>query len=729
MATRQEQWPSRAATRSLRLRVSVAVFTVGVLGMVAVTKLPTATDLMSNSSPLNGAADSAWSLRGGLRRLHATNATSDLGTCPWKSPKKDTLNTCTDDDNEACCGEGGYPDDDGADDDGSTGGGGAGKLIYSLLLLFYMFLGIAILCDELFVPALEIIADKWELSNDVAGATLMAAGGSAPELFTSLFGAFGRSEVGFSTIVGSAVFNVLFVIGMCAMFTPAKYSPLKLTWWPLARDCSYYILTLLMLVVWMSDGKVDLYEALLQFLLYAGYVLLMAKSEKLEAKVKEYLARSAKVAQSPVGSDDKHVSAAVEDARYEPTAGRPSTFRASVLQMMTNKGTTAEATGVALVTRIKGDVNEVFDKLDENSNGQLDKSELKELLRALGVDERELTDESLNKMRTEINGGPEGDVISKEQFTVWYAKSETRLMSEMKTCFDKIDTNHSGTIEKDEIRALLAELGHSVSDREVDDVERAIAHNPETGQITFADFRGWYSSSLLFDQKREQADAAVEAIESMWSGVLQGLQELQTPDMPVGAKISFILTLPLTLLCCLVPDCRPPGKEGYCYLTFVGSIIGIGGFSYIMVEMATNVGNVLRIPVYIMGITIIAAGTSVPDLLSSVIVAKQGHGDMAVSSSVGSNIFDVTVGIPLPWILFSIYTAVYDCTYGNLVNEADLLLPTCILLIMVFVIVVTIAACNWEMTHGLGTLMFAFYVGYLLFAILQEYCFHVELSF
>lgn len=48
-----------------------------------------------------------------------------------------------------------------------------------------------------------------------------------------------------------------------------------------------------------------------------------------------------------------------------------------------------------------------------------------------------------------------------------------------------------------------------------------------------------------------------------------------------------------------------------------------------------------------MGLTFLAAGTSIPDLITSVIVARKGFGDMAVSSSVGSNIFDVTVG----WVL------------------------------------------------------------------------------
>uniref|UniRef100_A0A914ZWA8 Sodium/calcium exchanger membrane region domain-containing protein n=1 Tax=Parascaris univalens TaxID=6257 RepID=A0A914ZWA8_PARUN len=46
----------------------------------------------------------------------------------------------------------------------------------------------------------------------------------------------------------------------------------------------------------------------------------------------------------------------------------------------------------------------------------------------------------------------------------------------------------------------------------------------------------------------------------------------------------------------------------------------------------------------IMGLTVLAAGTSVPDLITSVIVARKGLGDMAVSSSIGSNLFDICIG-------------------------------------------------------------------------------------
>ena len=80
--------------------------------------------------------------------------------------------------------------------------------------VIYTFFALAIICDDFFVPALEVLIETFEIEDDVAGATFMAAGGSAPELFTSLIGVFiAKSNVGFGTIIGSAVFNVLFVIG------------------------------------------------------------------------------------------------------------------------------------------------------------------------------------------------------------------------------------------------------------------------------------------------------------------------------------------------------------------------------------------------------------------------------------------------------------------------------------------------------------------------------------
>uniref|UniRef100_A0AAZ1XJ53 Sodium/calcium exchanger membrane region domain-containing protein n=1 Tax=Oreochromis aureus TaxID=47969 RepID=A0AAZ1XJ53_OREAU len=59
-----------------------------------------------------------------------------------------------------------------------------GAVLLHVLCAIYMFHALAIVCDVYFVPSLE------KLSQDVAGATFMAAGSSAPELFTSLIGQY-----------------------------------------------------------------------------------------------------------------------------------------------------------------------------------------------------------------------------------------------------------------------------------------------------------------------------------------------------------------------------------------------------------------------------------------------------------------------------------------------------------------------------------------------------------
>lgn len=54
-----------------------------------------------------------------------------------------------------------------------------------------------------------------KLTPDVAGATFMAAGSSAPELATVVIGVFiAEDDIGVSGVIGSAVFNIMFVISV-----------------------------------------------------------------------------------------------------------------------------------------------------------------------------------------------------------------------------------------------------------------------------------------------------------------------------------------------------------------------------------------------------------------------------------------------------------------------------------------------------------------------------------
>merc|ERR1719359_2326851 len=116
-----------------------------------------------------------------------------------------------------------------------------------------------------------------------------------------------------------------------------------------------------------------------------------------------------------------------------------------------------------------------------------------------------------------------------------------------------------------------------------------------------------------------------------------------------------------------------------------------------------------------MGLTILASGTSIPDALSSMYMAKEGRGDMAISSSIGSNVFDILVGLPVPTIIKYIVVAAQGNNLNKLArwnfDTAGIVFDTVLLLMMVALIVMSIM---------LGTMMFLLYFIFLVVCILNK---------
>ncbi len=150
-----------------------------------------------------------------------------------------------------------------------------------LLVSFYL---LSFVSDRYFVSALEKIAEKLKLSSEVVGATFMAIGSSAPELFTSIFTVFSifwswgeNANIGSGTIVGSAVFNILIIIGISLMVSKKNQ---KLQRQPIMRDLSFYVLTIGLLVLSFRDGHVSFLESWLFVVLYGGYIYVVSQRWK-----------------------------------------------------------------------------------------------------------------------------------------------------------------------------------------------------------------------------------------------------------------------------------------------------------------------------------------------------------------------------------------------------------------------------------------------------------------
>jgi len=150
------------------------------------------------------------------------------------------------------------------------------EIVGSLAIIIGAVYLLAIITDSFFIISLDQISRKLNLSDEVAGASLMAMGSSAPELAIALIALFSgggaHSDVGVGAIVGSAVFNILVITGVSAVVA----NGLRIHMFAVRRDTAYYLLSIAYLAFIFSDGQVVLWEAALGLIAYAVYVFMLA---------------------------------------------------------------------------------------------------------------------------------------------------------------------------------------------------------------------------------------------------------------------------------------------------------------------------------------------------------------------------------------------------------------------------------------------------------------------
>lgn len=400
-----------------------------------------------------------------------------------------------------------------------------GGVVIHFLIAVYMFGALAAVCDDYFVPSLEQITDKLHLHSDVAGATFMAAGSSAPELFTSIIGVFiTKSDIGLGTIVGSAVFNILFIVAICGLFAG---SVLRLSRWPLLRDSFCYLISIAALIAITEDRKVYWYEGLVLVCMYLIYVIIMYFNQALER------------------------------------------------------------------------------------------------------------------------------------------------------CFEKL-------------------TGFS---KENADIERNTAHSDE-------------GKSLLKENddnrvnEEDQEVKIIDQIDDSPFSVPQGL----------FSRTLWLIALPVTCLFYVtIPDCRKDRWEKWYLVSFFISVLWIAVLSYVLVWMVSIIGFTLGIPDVIMGLTFLAAGSSVPDGISSLLVARQGDGDMAVSNTIGSNVFDILLCLGLPWLLkTTIFGGYINVLSGSIIYTSISLFGT------VFVTLICVVLNKWYLNKCIGMVFLILYLAFISIATLFE---------
>lgn len=122
-----------------------------------------------------------------------------------------------------------------------------------------------------------------------------------------------------------------------------------------------------------------------------------------------------------------------------------------------------------------------------------------------------------------------------------------------------------------------------------------------------------------------------------------------------------------------------------CLGMFVASLLGIVYSSKYFIQSAVDLAHLLHVSDYIIGVTIVAVGTSFPELITTIVALWQKKPEIALGNVIGSNIFNILgilgIGIPIyEWI------AANDSTmYVNVIDLAMLAICTISIIITIYI--------------------------------------------
>ena len=148
------------------------------------------------------------------------------------------------------------------------------KKVWQLILFGIIGIALVVFGSNITVNAATEIATMFGMSERFIGLTIVALGTSLPELVTSITAALKKNaDIAIGNIVGSNIFNILFVIGTSAMITPVAYQNQFLI------DSILCVATaiLLLLLVLNKDKKLKRWGGILMLICYAGYFVYLIR--------------------------------------------------------------------------------------------------------------------------------------------------------------------------------------------------------------------------------------------------------------------------------------------------------------------------------------------------------------------------------------------------------------------------------------------------------------------
>lgn len=151
---------------------------------------------------------------------------------------------------------------------------------------------------------------------------------------------------------------------------------------------------------------------------------------------------------------------------------------------------------------------------------------------------------------------------------------------------------------------------------------------------------------------------------------------------------------------------KPAYKIGKSFLLVIIGLAGVVAGSQLVVGSASTIATIMGISERVISLTIVALGTSLPELVTTVTAARKGENDLLVGNIVGSNIFNICIVLALPVM------------FAGAISPSNFEMLDLVMLISSAIILYLVTRKDHVITRIEGILMtiiFVIYYGYIIY--------------
>ncbi|XP_046544010.1 mitochondrial sodium/calcium exchanger protein-like isoform X2 [Haliotis rubra] len=546
-------------------------------------------------------------------------------------------------------------------------------LVILFLWWLFLFVGLAVTADDFFCPSLTVISRTLRLSHNVAGVTFLAFGNGAPDIFSAIaaIGSAKNGDAGMAVgaLFGAGVFVTTVVAGVIAVVCP--FDAMQR---PFLRDVIFYLAAAFWTFYILWKKTITKFEALGFIGLYVFYVLVVVIGRYIYQRGRHRPEDQTVIVPPPTHS---------EDLGHEDD-GSPN----STVSLNAADGTASSPTNPY---NIQEELLQATVSIDTRGRSHWG---LSQCLGPVQVDwlRHEANERSplLEHAQVENYTLPKKSSSEGEDNSVFMEFLETVNPIDIENWPDKRFYSKGYEIFKCPIMLMLKLTIPVVDYSSNDDNHNWNRHLNSLHCFTGPVF-GVFATKVAF--------VKLNGVFPLWGLV-----------MIIGGVLA------VSVFCVTRNTDKPRFHALFAYLGFVVAVVWIYSVANEIVNILQTFGIVFNISNAILGLTFLAWGNSIGDLIADFAMARQGYPRMGISACFGGPLFNILLGIGIP---FTIGTFKRGGSYELRLTLVELILAGFLCLSLVSSLII-VPLSGFRMSRPYGIFLFILYGVFITVAMLAE---------